>query len=136
MSECIIDADYGDEGFDLEISVVVSKSDKWCCECERIIRAGEEHEWAAFYDLDDEDDPYMVYEFATCMQCLEIRNTFFRGYVYTELWHALYHSDCLASGEFTIAQLDKLSAGAVALLMERIPGMFEVREENHDDDKE
>ncbi len=125
MSECIIDVDYGDEEFDLKTSMVVSEKDKWCCECERIIRAGEEHERAVFLNYGDEEEPYTAYEYATCVQCVEIRDVFFDGFIFTELWSDLDNSDCLARGEFTIAQLDRLSPEAVALLMEFIPAMFE-----------
>ncbi len=115
MAECGVclhaGSDFGDNGF--EMWTASFKTPMQCCECGRIIPAGEPHEKARYYI--DYDRKFITQH--TCAVCAEIAWAFFCDVrLYENLWDYMQDD---AFPELTSACFNKLKTAAAKAELQR-----------------
>jgi hypothetical protein len=84
-----------DECYDESSSgISVAGTEHTCCECRRVIDLGEEYEsaWGGYYKYDEDDNETLqnIDEYATCIDCVSIIDSFFcNGRLYHGMWEML-----------------------------------------------
>lgn len=79
---CLIDITYGECPEFFSVKVVKARKSHKCCECNRVINIGEKYERANGKWLGKVDT------YATCLDCVSVKKSYFCNYNFRELWDA------------------------------------------------